>query len=286
LKIGILGLDNSGKSTLLSVIQNRYTTLDALKPTKGIDRKIETIFGKEISLWDYGGQEIYRKKYLDSKDDLTGLQLIFYLIDIQTPERYTESIDYLKAILTKIEKFDQSHLVILFHKVDSDKRDKLVKSIEQVKKLLEPVAPKAAYRLETSSLDQPTIFRAFSLGLREVGLSSAFLRETLNTIRRKTDALAIAILGLDSPYLIDSDADDQSLLFPLENLGIDYAKLSEKEKIGDLKGNLFIFFKLEVEVDEYFLIAAFKNDGDLKSKVMALRKECTPITEQLSLFAW
>ena len=231
MKIGILGLDNSGKSTILSIIQNRYTALGALKPTKGIDRKVETIFGKEINLWDYGGQVSYRKRYLESKDDLSGLNLIFYLVDIQAPERFNESADYLHSLIEKSLQFDQRHLIILFHKMDIDKRTSLLSNLKAAQTLFKNIVPNAAYMLETTSLELHSIFRAFSLGLREVGLSSAFLKEALAKLTFSANSIGMAVLGLDCPYLIEAEGKDLVFLSNLENLGIELAKLYENQNV-------------------------------------------------------
>lgn len=289
MKIGILGLDNSGKSTILSIVQHRYTSLGALKPTKGIDRKIETIFGKEINLWDYGGQDFYRKRYLESRDDLSGLDLIFYLVDIQAPERFSESAEYLHLLLQQSQGFDQRHLLLLFHKMDVEKRAVLIDHLKTAQEVFKKIVPHAAYMLETSSLDANSIFRAFSLGLREIGLSSAFLKETLAKLNFSSNSIGMAVLGLDWPYLIEADGKDLVFLTNLENLGIDLAKLYEDQQIqsGEIKGKKYLFFKLNVEQDDYFLITAYdRMDVPVEQKLEDLRTQTSSIEELLQSFAW
>ncbi|MFX0209357.1 MAG: ADP-ribosylation factor-like protein, partial [Candidatus Hodarchaeota archaeon] len=68
MKIAILGLDNCGKTSFLSVISNNFGIIPTLRPTKGIERSSTDILGQEIFLWDFGGQEAYREGYLSTPE--------------------------------------------------------------------------------------------------------------------------------------------------------------------------------------------------------------------------
>ena len=64
-KILLLGLDNGGKSSILAALQNKFSSIQSLKPTKGVKREKLDFFGFPVFSWDLGGQNTYRKDYLD-----------------------------------------------------------------------------------------------------------------------------------------------------------------------------------------------------------------------------
>ena len=121
-KILILGLDNSGKTSVLLSLTKTTNLLSyfSLKPTKGI--QIENIEdgNTKFSIWDFGGQERYRKDYLKNMTKYTpGADEIIYVIDVQDTRRYEEAIEYLQKILDSIGKPDQKiTLSIFLHKLD------------------------------------------------------------------------------------------------------------------------------------------------------------------------
>ena len=55
-KLVIAGLDNAGKSTMLLTLQKNYHIGDALAPTKYVKRGLYSLFGKDLAVWDFGGQ--------------------------------------------------------------------------------------------------------------------------------------------------------------------------------------------------------------------------------------
>ncbi|MHA1856854.1 MAG: ADP-ribosylation factor-like protein, partial [Promethearchaeota archaeon] len=63
-KILFTGLDNSGKTSIIKVLQKEISQIAMLKPTRQAQRKIFEYLGKDISEWDLGGQKRYRISYL------------------------------------------------------------------------------------------------------------------------------------------------------------------------------------------------------------------------------
>jgi len=62
-KIPVFGIQNAGKTSLIRSLQQEFSTITKLKPTKGIDRQKLKLLGKDISIWDLGGQARYRDGY-------------------------------------------------------------------------------------------------------------------------------------------------------------------------------------------------------------------------------
>ncbi|MCK4481052.1 MAG: hypothetical protein KAV01_11030, partial [Candidatus Lokiarchaeota archaeon] len=104
-KVLVAGLDNAGKTAILSKFGGRLGISDMISthPTKGV---VRMKFGnKKLSLfiWDLGGQKEYRERYLDNPEQyFIQLDLLIYVIDAQDPERFEESLDYFKNIIDSL----------------------------------------------------------------------------------------------------------------------------------------------------------------------------------------
>ncbi|MHA1651095.1 MAG: ADP-ribosylation factor-like protein [Candidatus Helarchaeota archaeon] len=123
-KILILGLDNSGKTSILLTLQKEVNLLSfySLKPTHGIN--IVTIEDEnantKYSIWEFGGQKQYREDYLKNLQRYTQeATKIIYVIDVQDINRYDLALDYFKSIFELLDlKKDNIQLSIFLHKFD------------------------------------------------------------------------------------------------------------------------------------------------------------------------
>ena len=107
LKIIVAGLDNAGKTSMLTVIEKIYgfeEIVKFLKPTLGINYTKREYFDKNIMYWDFGGQKEFRAKYLSNERYFADTEMLYYLIDVQDEMRYTQSVDYLGEILKMLKK--------------------------------------------------------------------------------------------------------------------------------------------------------------------------------------
>ncbi len=90
-KVLILGLANSGK-TSISLSMQKITNLSSytsLIPTTEIEISKFDDGNTEYLLWDFGGQEQYRKKYKQNmKEYIAETDEIIYVIDIQDENVY------------------------------------------------------------------------------------------------------------------------------------------------------------------------------------------------------
>ncbi|MFX1314857.1 MAG: ADP-ribosylation factor-like protein [Promethearchaeota archaeon] len=123
-KVAILGLDNSGKTSILLCLKGVKNLLSfySLNPTKGIKvNKFKTL-GTEFNIWDFGGQEQFRKDYLQNfNKHLKGTNKILFVIDIQDFERYNLALNYLKSLIDLLFKQNmQIEFSIFLHKFDPD----------------------------------------------------------------------------------------------------------------------------------------------------------------------
>lgn len=112
IRILILGLDNSGKSTILRRLSDE-DILD-VRPTQGFQVKTLTQSDFQINMWDVGGQKAIRsywKNYFDATEAL------IYVIDSSDRRRMEETGVELQQLLDE-EKLTGIPLVIFANKQD------------------------------------------------------------------------------------------------------------------------------------------------------------------------
>ena len=172
-KIAFLGLDNAGKSSIITAITKRFgfeEEVSNITPTRKIRRDTFRFLGLEFIRLDFGGQAQYREDYIKNPGKyLGGTDLIYYVIDAQDYDRYNESNDYLEQILIYFKE-EQVYppILILFHKVDPEliKNREINQRILTLKQILTKFSHDFdIFFLETSIYDIKSIMDSFSSGL-------------------------------------------------------------------------------------------------------------------------
>jgi len=223
-KVLVAGLDDAGKTATLSKFGGRLGISDtiATHPTRGVVRMKFGTSNLNLFIWDLGGQEEYRERYLNNPEQyFIQLDLLLYVIDVQNPERFDESLKYLDRILDSIIMLEEKPYILIFiHKFDPDiKGDPKIRlNVELVKDNLndlikskdydfdieiyltsiysmisrEPQFAKYIKNLMSShySLTDPTVKKVEGLGKT--------LEETLNAVIRLSESISIQFNDLDS----------------------------------------------------------------------------------------
>ena len=120
-KILVMGLDNSGKTSILLSVQKDVNLLSyySLKPTPGVD--ILTIDKQDtrFHIWDFGGQKQYRDEYIKNLDKyVQKANKMIYVIDVQDKERYELALQYFTDIFKMLKNQKSLQLSIYLHKFD------------------------------------------------------------------------------------------------------------------------------------------------------------------------
>ena len=140
-KILLLGLDNSGKTSILTCLKGikNISVFSALRPTRGADWENFENLNRNYIIVDLGGQKAFREGYLnDFTDILAGTNKIIYVIDIQDTDRYNEALEYLNRVIHQISNPNDVDFSIFLHKFDSDFEfdekdiDQLIRRIKKV----------------------------------------------------------------------------------------------------------------------------------------------------------
>ena len=109
-KIVICGLDNAGKSTLVSFLQSG--TFVKHTPTMGKELTKLEVQGIPINLMDMGGQKDFRDMWLG---ELSNASCVIFMIDAYARERFNEAKDELWKLSSVFKK---KPLIVLTNKND------------------------------------------------------------------------------------------------------------------------------------------------------------------------
>lgn len=141
-KIVIAGLDNAGKTSSLIALRQKYNFYEKiknLKPTIKVDYSSFKFLNNTIYFWDMGGQEKYRKIYVNDKIYFSETDYLYFIIDIQDELKFEQAIQYLHAILDIYRDFEYSNEVIVcFDKYDPKYQDnqEFTDRVEMIKNLI------------------------------------------------------------------------------------------------------------------------------------------------------
>ena len=173
IKIIIAGLDNAGKTSILTALNKKYDfqkDIISLTPTIRVEYQATEFLKNRVVFWDMGGQEKYRKLY-QKKQDLyfSDTDLLVYVIDIQDPERIETSLAYLGMILKYFKKHKMDlPLIVSFHKFDPEfiRNEQMVEQIEALRKHILKLYPSLRILFQQTSIyDIISIVQLISYGL-------------------------------------------------------------------------------------------------------------------------
>ncbi|MFW9771453.1 MAG: ADP-ribosylation factor-like protein [Candidatus Thorarchaeota archaeon] len=172
-KIIVAGLDNAGKTSILTALDKKYDfhkEVISLTPTIRVEYHATEFLGQRVIFWDCGGQQKYRELY-QSKPNFyfDGTDLLLYVIDVQDKERYKISLEYLEMILGYfiVNNIDVP-VIVTFHKYDPEIRahDTYLEEIKILReKILEKYPNLKILFQQTSIFDIISIIQLVSYGL-------------------------------------------------------------------------------------------------------------------------
>lgn len=276
IKTVISGLDNAGKTSILTALDKKYDfekDVVQLKPTIRVEYHKMNFLRNNTVFWDMGGQEQYRDIYIDYQDvyfDAT--DLIIYVIDIQDPERFDNSLEYLNAILTFFSESEMDvPVIITFHKFDPElKADKeILKNIEKLRERILNEYPNFNILFQQSSIyDIISIVQLVSYGLSVFDKKFFELSELLEYYLEIFNSQALIIFDRNGIIISEyySDIEPEVYVALLESMKehLFLLKRMDEEKI---EGN-FDFTSTEGILFSYLLRIKIKNDMFFVSAVL------------------
>eukprot|EP01012_Entosiphon_sulcatum_P028402 TRINITY_DN34342_c0_g1_i1.p1 TRINITY_DN34342_c0_g1~~TRINITY_DN34342_c0_g1_i1.p1 ORF type:complete len:192 (-),score=43.27 TRINITY_DN34342_c0_g1_i1:210-746(-) len=112
LELAVVGLENSGKTTLLGVLSGGQP--QQTLPTIGLNVKQVTRGGVKMKAWDMGGQERFRKEWGRYTQ---GCDVILFVVDASDPPRLPIARKELHALLEE-SSLNGIPLLIVLNKID------------------------------------------------------------------------------------------------------------------------------------------------------------------------
>jgi len=196
-KIGIFGLDNAGKTTIVEVIEDQKDLgfLANLQPTIRVQIRKFLSMAPDWVIWDFGGQEIYRQEYLKMPERyFHALSLMIFVIDIQNSTRYDVALQYFSECMKCANLNSPNYqILVLLHKADPDIIT--TPSMQQNLKYLKgQISQLLLKHQRTANIYCSTIFNA-NLHLSEVGLGSLDQASTLTPMIREAKSIHRTLRG-------------------------------------------------------------------------------------------
>ena len=121
MKISLVGLSGCGKTSLYSVAFAEKTPEDTknLAPTILYETRRHPFLGLQVGIFDFGGQEDYRREYMEKPDIFKGTDILIPIVDLHDPNNFAQAKEYFEGLLNIYRKNNEKPKVFLFlHKYD------------------------------------------------------------------------------------------------------------------------------------------------------------------------
>ena len=227
-KVIFVGLDNAGKSSIILSLLREISKFAIIKPTRNAERRTFEFLGMNISEWDLGGHERYRKLYLEKAQLIfQWTDIIIYVVDVQDYDRIVESYIYLTDIIKELIKMKiESPIHIFFHKNDPNRGEsEQIKSNDTISYLKSKISEIQNYNnfsfYETSVFELSSILNTMSKILLSLFPRSKVIENSIQGFADKS--------GVEGVELID----DNSLI-----IGSWYKNNSIKEILNPLLSSI------------------------------------------------
>ena len=205
-KLLMIGLDNGGKTSILAVLQDRFSIIKSLLPTRGVKREKLDFFGYPIISWDLGGQVQYREKLYFNRPELffTEVDLVLYVVDTQDTERFVEAANYFRQVLKALSELNEiPPVLVVLSKSDQDLRvtrewqnnvnaikTKFTHIINEFEKFSIDFSDTTIYQKET-------IMQMFSVALKKVSDTSEIIENILEDFTNTIEGKATSLISMD-----------------------------------------------------------------------------------------
>ena len=299
-KILLTGLDNGGKTSILAVVQDKFSIIKSLLPTRGVKREKLDFFGFPIISWDLGGQVQYREKLYFNRPELffTEADIILYVVDSQDPDRFPEAANYFREVLRNLlELKENPAILIVLSKSDQDIRKSLQwqQNAITVRNKFNNVAKEFDQFncdfCDTTVFQRETIMQMFSIALKKVSETSEIIENILEDFSQQVDGKAASLVSMDGLIFgsyTNTDTDEMLvnntalLLQTLSNFYNSIGLIREKSMSLDLPLNgftirgekLFEYSDLQIPV---YLWALVEKPEKLEGKLDYFKEQLLPL---------
>lgn len=302
LKIIVSGLDNAGKTSILTALDKKYDfakDVVQLKPTIRVEYHKMNFLRNHCIIWDMGGQETYRDIYINYQDvyfDAT--DLLIYVIDIQDPDRFNNSLEYLNAILSFFSESEMDvPIIITFHKFDPELKanEEILANIKKLRdKILNDYSNFNILFQQSSIYDIISIIQLVSYGLSVFDRKFFQLSELLEYYLKIFNTQALIVFDRNGIIISEfyNDIEPEVYVELLESIKehlfllkrMDEEKTEGNFDFTSSEGKLFSYLlRKKIKDDLFFISAVLKEKQKQKffERFPEFLDDLTKILEQL-----
>lgn len=300
-KIIFSGLDNAGKTSVLTALERKYNfekEISELKPTIKVNYQSTKFLGNDVKFWDMGGQSQYRELYKAKAEFyFADTDLLVYLIDIQDKPRIPQSLEYLSEIMGFFTDNEMDvPVIVTFHKFDPDLKidDKLINWVMELKQKIADDFPDLKILFQQTSIyDIISIVQLVSYGLSLFDEKFFELSELLEKYIGILNCLSVILFdkngiiisefysdNINSDMYIEFLEDIREHLFLLKRMEEENTLMNE---LTDMEGNIISYLhRIEAGNENFFISSLFDRDSkdkfegefvNLKDETIAILKE-------------
>jgi len=299
-KLLMIGLDNGGKTSILAVVQDKFSIIKSLLPTRGVKREKLDFFGYPIISWDLGGQVQYREKLYFNRPELffTEADIMLYVVDSQDPDRIPEAANYFREVLKVLEELHEiPPVLIVLSKSDQDARKTLQwqQTVTSIKNKFNSIAQEfeefSIDYCDTTIFQRESIMQMFSTALKKVSDTSEIIENILEEFTHQVEGKASSLVSMDGLIFgsyTGSDTDEMLvnntalLLQTLSNFYNSIGLIREKSIRLDLPLNGFtirgekLFEYSELQIPVYLWMLS-QNPELLEGKIEYFKEQLLPL---------
>jgi hypothetical protein len=200
-KIIFAGLDNSGKTSINTVISENTANLGLIKPTYLIKRNSFQFLDYDMIACDMGGQKKYILSYMKEPGKFFGeTDACIFVIDIQDSDRLVEATNYFKDILSQFSSLTISPgIFVLFHKAERILREMNVEDSNNMVTAQQIITEINAGRFNlefhtTTIMDVWSITKAFAKVMNFLNPIGELLAPSLNALVTKVNGMIVVLM--------------------------------------------------------------------------------------------
>ncbi|MFX1386973.1 MAG: ADP-ribosylation factor-like protein [Promethearchaeota archaeon] len=299
-KILMIGLDAAGKTSILAVVQDKFSIIKSLLPTRGVKREKLDFFGYPVISWDLGGQVQYREKLYFNRPELffTEADIMLYVVDSQDMDRISEAANYFREVLKVLKDLrEKPEVLIVLSKSDQDIRKTIqwqqnVTSIKnKFNSIVDDFEDFSVDYCDTTVFQRETIMQMFSIALKKVSDTSEIIEHILEEFTHQVEAKASSLVSMDGLIFgsyTGSDTDEMLvnntalMLQTLSNFYNSIGLIRERSIRLDLPLNGFtirgekLFDYSELQIPVYLWMLS-QNPDLLEGKINYFKEQLLPL---------
>ena len=106
MKISLVGLSGCGKTSVYSVAfaAKRPEETKGLSPTILYETRRHPFLGLQVGIFDFGGQEEFRKEYMEKPEIFRGTDILIPIVSLHEPNTFEEAKEYFISLLDLYRK--------------------------------------------------------------------------------------------------------------------------------------------------------------------------------------